>query len=105
MEEITLETQVLLNKIYRDFFLTLRSSWFKKHKNSDLLEFCCRLTDWLENFPSELIIEELEWNLNGYIATVESNLEFFQSLPLEVEITYTKQIIEIKKFMGGKFKK
>lgn len=105
MEEITLETQVLLNKIYRDFFLTLRSSWFKKHKNSDLLEFCCRLTDWLENFPSEPIIEELEWNLNGYITTVESNLDYFESLPLEVEVTYTKQIIEIKKFMRGEFEK
>lgn len=36
MEEITEETQVLLNKIYRDFFFTLRSSWFKKHKNSEI---------------------------------------------------------------------
>ena len=83
MENQTEGTQVILNKIYRDFFLTLRSSWFKKHKNSDLLEFCCRLTDWLENFPTEPIIEELEWNLNGYIATVQSTLDFFQSLPLD----------------------
>lgn len=105
MEEITEETQVLLNKIYRDFFLTLRSSWFKKHKNSDLLEFCCRLTDWLENFPSELITGELEWNLKGYVETVKNNLDYFKSLQLEVEVTYTKQIIEIKNFMEGAFKK
>lgn len=47
MENKTERTQVNLNKIYRDFFLTLRSSWFKKHKKSDLLEFCFRLTDCL----------------------------------------------------------
>lgn len=105
MEEITEETQVLLNKIYRDFFFSLRSSWFKKHKNSDLLEFCCRLTDCLENFPSELLTGELDWELRVYVETVENNLEFFETLPNEVKSTYSKQIIEIKKFMEGAFKK
>lgn len=105
MEEITEETQVLLNKIYRDFFFTLRSSWFKKQQNSDLLEFCCRLTDCLENFPSELLTGELDWELRVYVETVENNLEFFETLPNEVKATYSKQIIEIKKFMEGAFKK
>lgn len=105
MENQTEGTQVILNKIYRDFFLTLRSSWFKKHKNSDLLEFLCRLTDCLENFPSELLTGELDWELRVYVETVENNLEFFETLPNEVESTYSKQINEIKKFMEGAFKK
>jgi len=104
MENKTEETQVILNKIYRDFCLTLRSSWFQKHKNSELLEFCCRLSDWIENLPTNQTSDETEGTLSCYIESVEVGLKQFKSLPVEVQSTYKKQVIAIKKFMEGAFK-
>lgn len=99
------EKQDVLDKIYRDFCLTLRTSWFEKHKNLELLEFCCRLTDWIENLPTHLSSEELERNLSCYVKTVEDNLLHFTSLPDEVGSLYKKQTVIIKNFMEGAFKK
>lgn len=105
MKEITEETQDILNKINRDFNLTLRSGWVLKQRNPELLEFCLRLSMVIEILHFDLSRKQLEETLNSYMEMVEENLEQFKLFPDTLQAYYKGQVNDIKKLMEGAFKK
>lgn len=90
--KINVDYQAILNRIYSDFTLIVRSSWFNDNTDQELLVLIGKLSDQLYNLPNlSLESNQFHLELNSYIWYVKYIVEE-GNLSLEAKSIYKAEL-------------